>query len=219
MNYPQTVKLLFKMSNKYYNTLKLRGTPGLLNTGYGTDYDRLNYDILIYNILTPSIINAQKVEELEKNKELEKEERKEHKELVELFIETTKLNEFIDKSRLTKTNIIAKCRSGLNWNSLNWNKGTYEFESNWKQKFKDLNGDEPFNTLGMGIHYVLNKCPNDFKIHLDNVDNLNKVNTYNQAITLQGILNDSKLEIKNRDEVINSIENFIEHLNVNQAWT
>ena len=215
----KTVKSLFMMSNKYYGALKLSKKPDLFSVGYGTDYHRLNYDILIYNILIPSIINAQTAKELERNEESVNEARKKHKQLVQLFIETTKLNEFIDKSRLTSRNMIAKCRSGLN--SLNWNKGTYEFESNWKQKFLDLNEDEPFNTLGKGIHYVLNKCPNEFKIHLDNLDNLkNKANTYSQANKLIVILNDSKLEIKNRDKVINSIEKFIErYLNKNQAWT
>jgi len=164
--------------------------------------DELEY-ILVYFI--PFMINEQLQEQREKEKQL-----------VIDFIKATKLDEFIDKSRRTSTNMIAKCRSGLN--SLNWNKGTYEFESNWKQKFIDLNDDEPFNTLGKGIHYVLNKCPNEFKIHLDNLKN--KANTLNQANKLKFILNDSKLEIKNRAKVIISIEKFIKrYLNDVQAWT
>jgi hypothetical protein len=166
-------------------------------------------DILVYFV--PFMINKQLQEQREKEKQLVKK-------LVIHFIKATKLDEFIHESRRTSNNMIAKCRSGLK--SLNWNKGTYEFESNWKEKFLNLNeeDEQPFNTLGKGIHYVLNKCPNEFKIHLDNLKN--KANTLNQANKLKFILNDSKLEIKNRAKVIISIEKFIKrYLNDVQAWT
>ena len=83
-------------------------------------------------------------------------------------------------------------------------------------KKKDIN--KYYNHFKVIIKELLNKCPNEFKIHLDNLKN--KANTLNQANKLKFILNDSKLEIKNRAKVIISIEKFIKrYLNDVQAWT